>query len=69
MFDSEPRKNHVTYNTLMLLIYHVNKLILPDILCQNETTRYAEEQEQNEEDKVCFWTWVHNPYVFIVSDF
>jgi len=38
----------------MLLIYHVNKLILPDILCQNETTRYAEEQEQNEEDKVCF---------------
>jgi len=35
----------------MLLIYHVNKLILPYVLCQNETKRYAEVQEQNVEDK------------------
>jgi len=51
MFDPEPRKNHVTYNTLMLLIYQANKLILPDVLCQNETRRDAEEQEQNVENK------------------
>jgi len=51
MFDSEPRKSHVTYNILILLIYRVNKLILPDVLCQNEMVRYAEEQVQNVEDK------------------
>jgi hypothetical protein len=51
MFDTEPRKNHITYKTLMLLFYRVNKLILPDVLCQNETMRDAEEQEQNVEDK------------------
>jgi len=51
MFDSEPRKNHVTYNNLMLLIYHVDRLILPEVLCQNEMLRDAEEQEQIVEDK------------------
>jgi hypothetical protein len=35
----------------MLLIYQANKLILPDVLCQNETMRDAEEQEQNVENK------------------
>jgi len=51
MFDSAPRKNHVTYSTLLLLIYQVNKLILPDVLCQNEMMYDAEEEEQNVEDK------------------
>jgi hypothetical protein len=51
MFDSEPRKNSVTCNNLMSLIYHVNKLILPDVLCQNGKMRDAEEREQNVEDK------------------
>jgi hypothetical protein len=35
----------------MLLIYQANKLILPDVLYQNETMRDAEEQEQNVENK------------------
>jgi hypothetical protein len=51
MFDSAPRKNHITYSTLTLLICQVNKLILPDVLCQNEMMYDAEEREQNVEDK------------------
>lgn len=51
MFDWEPRKNHVTYSILILFIYHVNKLILSDVLCQNEMMYDAEEKEQNVEDK------------------
>jgi hypothetical protein len=35
----------------MLLIYQVNKLILPDVLCQNDMMYDAEEQEQNMEDR------------------
>jgi hypothetical protein len=36
----------------MLLIYQVNKLILPHVLCQNDMMYDAEEQEQNTEDTV-----------------
>jgi hypothetical protein len=51
MFGSEPRKIHVTYNHLILLIYRLNKLILPDVLCQNETMYGTEELEEKVEDK------------------
>jgi hypothetical protein len=37
-------QNHVTNNTLILLIYHLNKLILPDVLCPNETIYDTEKQ-------------------------